>query len=56
MTSCSSLASQLWALPALGALRFPLSGPLSVGVRLVVCSLMPFSGAVLVLPPGGYDG
>jgi hypothetical protein len=34
---------------------FALSGPLSVGVRLVVCNLMPFSFIGLVLPPSGCD-
>jgi hypothetical protein len=56
--SCSSsLGSQLWALPPLGALRSPLFGALLAGVRLDVCSLMPFGmpfgGAGTGSPTGG---
>ena len=47
--SCSSsLGSQLRALPPLGALRSPLFGALLAGMRLDVCSLMPFG-----MPFGG---
>lgn len=52
--SCWSSPSQLLALAALGALRLPLFGTLSAGVRLVVCSLMPFDTGS-VLPLGGCD-
>lgn len=57
MTSCSSLASQLRALPALGALRLPLPllGALLAGVRLVVCTLMPLVGSGSVMPLDGCD-
>lgn len=55
MISCSSFASQLWALPALGALRLPLFGALLAGLSLEVSTLMPLEGTGSVLPLGGCD-
>lgn len=54
ITSCSSFSSQLWALPALGALRLPLSGARLAELRLVVCILMSFDTGC-ALPLGGCD-